>query len=244
MKKVLVFALALAMMLSMAYIALAATPQQEQGAGTIEFQDGKAPEIIDPPGEEEPPVDPERPIDPEDPPVNPEKPSGPPPVNPEGPNPENWKISADKNLDFGLQTITGTDRTYSSYYHARSDATRFAGTMVLNESVQSNWVLQVEIGEFFIDDGAGNAVATMDGFELELIPYTVYTNRPDTPHTVNSVMLEADEAPQTIMTITPVSTVGANWEGFLDVLGGSVQHTGDAQAEMTWTIVIPATVTP
>ena len=236
MKKTLAFVLALTLVLGMASTAFAAPgSEQETGAGTIEFRDGDAPVIIDPPGEEEPPVDPERPIDPENPPVEPEKPTDPPPVNPEGPNPENWRISSDLNLDFGLQTITGSNRTYSSYYHARSDNTRFAGVVVLNESVQSDWVLQVGMSGFTIGGSP-----TLAGFELDLIPYSIYTSSPGTPQTVNTVTLEANGAPQTIMTITPVSTIGANWEGFLDVLGGSVQQTGEARAEMTWSIVIPA----
>ena len=235
MKKTLTFVLVLALAFSMASTAFA-VESSEDGAGTIEFQDGNPPEIIDPPTDtDEPPVDPERPIDPENPPVDPEKPTDPPTVNPEGPNPENWNMSKDLNLDFGLQTITGSNRTYSSYYHARSEGTRFAGLMVQNESVQSNWVVQVGMTGFFIGNDP-----TMAGFELDLIPYTQHTNRPDTPQTVNTVTLAADEAPKTIMTITPVSIIGANWEGFLDVLGGSVQQTGEARAEMTWSIVIAA----
>ena len=152
---------------------------------------------------------------------------------------EDWGISADLNLDFGLQTISGSNRTYSSLAHARSNDTRFAGVFILNESVQSDWVLQVGMSGFFI-----GGTPTMAGFELELIPYSQHTNRPDTPQTVNTVTLEADGAPQTIMTITPVSTIGANWRGVLDVLGGSVQQAGEARAEMTWSIVIPATVQP
>ena len=199
MKKLLVFALALALMLSMASIALANTPSTEQGAGTITFEDGKPPEIIDPPDEYD------------------------------------WGISKDLNLDFGLQTISGDNRTYSSLEHARSEDTRLAGVVVLNESVQANWVLQVEMSGFFIGD-----TPTMAGFDLELIPHSQHTNRPGTPQTVNTVKLEADEAPRTIMNITPVSTIGANWRGVLNILGGSVLQTGDAQAEMIWSVVVPA----
>ena len=206
MKKTLIIVLVLTLMLGTVSMALAADPpnERETGDGTISFQDGKTPEIIDPPDEL-----------------------------------DDWGIYSDLNLDFGLQTISGANRTYSSYEHARTDEARLAGVVVLNESVRDNYVLQVEISEFRIGDDP-----TMEGFELKLVPRDENTNRPTNPQVVNSVTLEADEAPQTIMTITPVSTVGANWEGFLDVLGGSVQKTGDARAEMTWSIVIPATVDP
>ena len=199
MKKTLTFVLVLALAFGMASTAFAAT-SSEDGTGTIEFQDGKTPEIIDPPDEF-----------------------------------EEWGISKDLNLDFGLQTITGTNQTYSSFDQARSEDTKLAGVVILNESTQDNWVLQVKIDEFKIGD-----TKTMDGFELELIPHTQRTNRPGTPQDVNTVKLAALEAPKTIMTITPVSTIGANWRGVLDVLGGSVLQTGEARAEMTWSVVIPA----
>ena len=198
MKKTLTFVLVLALAFGMASTAFAAA-SSEDGTGTIEFQDGKTPEIIDPPDEF-----------------------------------DDWGISKDLNLDFGLQTITGSNQTYSSYDHARSEDTKLAGVVVLNESTQANWVLQVKIDEFKIGD-----TKTMDGFELELVPYSQNSNRP-TPQTVHTVKLAALEAPKTIMTITPVSTVGANWRGVLDVLGGSVQQVGEARAEMTWSVVIPA----
>ena len=201
MKKTFALMLTLALVLGMASVALAApASEQEIGAGTITFQDGDTPEIIDPP-----------------------------------PELEHWGISANLNLDFGLQTISNSNKTYSSYDHARSEDTKLAGVVVLNESTQANWVLQVSMTGFTI-----GTTPTMDGFELELIPYSDHTNRPATPQSVNTVKLEAGGAPQTIMTITPVSTIGANWRGVLDVLGGSVQQTGDARAEMTWIVVNPA----
>ena len=146
-----------------------------------------------------------------------------------------WGISADLNLDFGLQTISGANRKYSSVDHARTPGGRLAGIVIKNESVQDNWVLQVEMTGFFIGTNP-----TMAGFELELIPQDQNTTRPTAPQTVNTVKLEADGAPRTIMTITPVSTIGSNWRGVLDVLGGSVLQTGEARAEMTWSVVIPA----
>lgn len=157
------------------------------------------------------------------------------------PDPDDqWEVAMDRDLDFGLQVISGDDETYSSYEHSRTPEGRLAGVKIENGSVQDNWVLQVEIGHFMIEDDDNDLVETMHGFELELVARDEFTNRPLTPQVVNDVTLEAEEAPQTIMTITPVSTIGANWEGFLEVLGGTVLHTGEAQAEMTWSIVIPA----
>ena len=202
MKKTLALAIALIVALSMAVTAFAST--NEAGTGTIEFEDGETPIIVDP--------------DPDD----------------------EWDVALDRNLDFGLQVISGDDEIYSSYEDARDPEDRLAGVKIENGSVQSNWVLQVEIGHFMIEDDDNDLVETMYGFELELVVYEEFTNRPLNPQTVNDVVLEAEGAPQTIMTITPVSIIGANWEGFLEVLGGTVLHTGEAQAEMTWSIVIPA----
>ena len=199
MKKLLVLALVLALSLSLAPTAFAEpVNEQETGAGTITFQDGKTPEIIDPP-----------------------------------PELQDWGISADLNLDFGLQTISVANRTYDSYEHARTEEAKLAGIVILNESTQDNWVLQVGMTGFTIGE-----TPTMEGFELELVPHNHRTNRPGMPQTVNTVKLTAGGGPQTIMTITPVSTIGANWKGILDVLGGSVTQTGDARAEMTWTVLI------
>jgi len=157
------------------------------------------------------------------------------------PDPDDaWEIALNRDLDFGLQTISGENQTYSSYEDARDPADRLAGVMIENGSVQTDWVLQVEIGHFMIEDDDDDLVETMHGFELELVVYDEFTNRPLTPQVVSDATLEAEGAPQTIMTITPVSIIGANWEGFLEVLGGTVLHTGEAQAEMTWSIVIPA----
>ena len=147
---------------------------------------------------------------------------------------DSWNISPSLNLDFGSQQISGSNRTYDSYEHARTEDTKLAGIVILNETAQENWVLQVGMTGFFIGTNP-----TMEGFELELVPHSQYTNRPGTPQTVNTVTLEGGGAPQTIMTITPVATIGANWKGLLEVLGGSVTQTGDAKAEMTWSIVIP-----
>ena len=196
MKKTLALVLTLALALGMASTAFAAPVEEEKGAGTIEFRDGKEPEIIDPP-----------------------------------PELEDWGISHNLNLDFGVQTITGTNQRYSSYKDARSEDTRLAGIVILNESTQANWVLQVGIGGFTI-----GTTPTMDGFELELVPRDANTTRPLAPQTVHTVTLEAGVT-ETIMTITPVSTIGANWEGYLDVLGGSVLQIGEARAEMIWSIV-------
>ena len=143
-----------------------------------------------------------------------------------------WGIAADLNLDFGLQTVSGADRSYSSVEHARTPEGRLAGVVVRNESTQANWILQVSMTGFTIGE-----TPTMAGFELELIPESHNTNRPGTPQTVNTVKLTGNNNAHTIMTITPVSTIGANWRGVLDVLGGSVQHTGEASATMTWTVV-------
>ena len=151
-----------------------------------------------------------------------------------------WNVALDRDLDFGEQVISGNNQVYSSYADSRTPEGRLAGVVVENGSVQDNWILQVEIGHFMIEDDDGELVETMHGFELVLVAYDEFTNRPLTPQTVNDITLEAEEAPQTIMTITPVSIIGANWEGFLEVLGGTVLHTGEAQAEMTWSIVIPA----
>jgi hypothetical protein len=202
MKKTLVFALVLALSLSLAPTAFAADPtdDQKKGAGTISFQDSTTtPEIIDPPPEL---VD-------------------------------EWGIATDLNLDFGLQTVSASRHSYSSYEHARSDETKLAGVVIQNDTLQDSWVLQVSMTGFSIGQ-----TPTMTGFELELVPHSEHTT--GSAQTVNTVTLEADAAPQTIMTITPVSTVGANWKGILDVLGGSVQQTGDATAEMTWIVVNPA----
>ena len=156
------------------------------------------------------------------------------------PDPDHpWEIALDRDLDFGVQVISIENQTYSSYEASRTEAGRLAGAMIENESVQTDWVLQVEIGHFMIEGGSG-LVETMHGFELELKARDEFTNRPNNPQVVNDVTLEAEGAPQTIMTITPVSIIGANWEGFLEVLGGTVLYTGEAQAEMTWSIVIPA----
>ncbi|MCL2856787.1 MAG: WxL domain-containing protein [Oscillospiraceae bacterium] len=156
------------------------------------------------------------------------------------PDPEYpWDVALDRDLDFGLQTISGDNQTYSSYEDSRTPEGRLAGVKIENGSVQTDWVLQVEIGHFMIEDGEGGLVETMHGFELELVEHSAFTSRPLDPQVVSDVTLEAEEAPQTIMTITPVSIIAANWEGFLDVLGGTVLHTGEAQAEMTWSIVIP-----
>jgi len=152
---------------------------------------------------------------------------------------EDWEIALDRDLDFGEQVISNDDQIYSSYEDSRTEEGRLAGVMIENGSVQDEWVLQVEIGHFMIDDGDGNYVETMHGFELELVVQDEFTNRPLNPQVVSDATLEAEEAPQTIMTITPVSIIGANWEGFLEVLGGTVLHTGEAQAEMTWSVVIP-----
>ena len=199
MKKTLAIILTLTLAVGMVPTAFAAPVENETGAGTILFQEGSPPEIIDPP-----------------------------------PELENWGISPDLNLDFGVQTISGSNKTYSSLEHARSEDTRLAGIVILNESTQANWVLQVRIDEFKIGD-----TKTMDGFELELIPHSQQTTRPGTPQDVNTVKLE-EGTTRTIMTITPVSTVGANWRGVLDVLGGSVLQTGEARAVMTWSIVLEA----
>ena len=149
-----------------------------------------------------------------------------------------WEVALDRDLDFGEQVISNDTQTYSSVADARTAAGRLAGVVVENGSIQDEWVLQVEIGHFMIEDDSSNLVNTMLGFELELKAHDEFTNRPLNPQIVNDVTLEAEDAPQTIMTITPVSIVGANWEGFLEVLGGTVLHIGEAQAEMTWSIVI------
>jgi hypothetical protein len=154
---------------------------------------------------------------------------------------DEWEIALNRDLDFGVQVISSEDQNYSSYADSRTPNDRLSGVQILNESIRGDWVLQVEIGHFVIYEDYGDGFfETMHGFELELVVHDEFTNRPLTPQVVNNVTLEAEQAPQTIMTITPVSTIGANWEGFLEVLGGTVLHTGFAQAEMTWSILIPA----
>ena len=225
MKRLVASALVLTLTASMATVVFASNPQGADSDAAIEFvpgEGGEGPGIIDP-GEED-----DR--------------------NPQLPWDPGHNVLSSINLDFHTRDLPQLDITYRSWYTNPSvpnavpywSSTRGwqdrAGIAVVTH--RNTWTVQVGIGHFINSNSPHPQNHTLLGYDLRLIPHGpafIGSANATFNFTGPTGNLNPGSGAATVATGT-MGFTGGNWEGELDVLGFSA-HTGQAQADLTWTFV-------
>jgi len=204
------------------------------GSGSIEFQQGSAISVINPPGETTPPNVPN--------PADVKNEDEFPPIAP--PNDADYTTWAVSNLsvDFGQQQISNSDETFFSLLDARTGAERLAGIIVTNGQLKPMYTLSVSVGPFMVGSQTalsqfeltlrkqGTSSDTAAGIANNITQSTATLSSSVTSIDVLQVGTPAGAASATI------GGVAAHWSAELLVPGGAVLLPGDAQAVVTWTV--------
>ena len=166
----------------------------------------------------------------------------------------NYEALESMELDFGSRFVSLLDETYYSWDDQDDtdplpvDLWNRAGALII--SSLDDWEVIVEIDEFIIQGGLNSGDATMLGFELTLIPNDeemggTGSGGPDgdvnvTGGTFTPATIAISEGCGGAMIATgDMGIFGANWEGELEVLGGTaVNSLGEqARAVMDWNFI-------